>query len=68
MSAPERPPVNDEENVVKVDFAEKRSRLGAKSKPNFNQSRTGGIIVLIVLITLGLLAHFTLLGTATVSP
>lgn len=53
--------MEDEENVVKVNFKDKRP----KDKPvrptaNFFQTKTAGVIVLGVLIVLGLAIHSVL--------
>jgi hypothetical protein len=52
--------MDDEENVVKVNFKEKRPRLGDKPKLPFFQSKTAGLVVAGALIALGLAAHIFL--------
>ena len=56
--------MEDDENVVKVNFKEKRP----KAKPvrpdaNFFQTKTAGIIVLGALIALGLAIHSFLMAS-----
>jgi hypothetical protein len=52
--------MNDEENVVKVNFTDKRPRPGAKPKANLAQSKTAGIIVVVIIVAFIFLTHFVL--------
>jgi hypothetical protein len=40
----------DDENVLKVNFRQKRTKLGAKPQPKFLQPKTIGIAVAVILI------------------
>ena len=55
--------MDDDENVVKVNFKDKRPKAKpARPGVNFFQSKTAGIIVLGALIAFGLAIHSVLLA------
>ena len=55
--------MEDDENVVKVNFKDKRPKAKpARPEAGFFQTKKAGIIVLCALIALGLAIHSVLMG------